>query len=129
MCSKLLVIDDDAGLRAVIASTFARLGYDVRSAEDGRTGLAKFADEPADLVITDIYMPDVEGIQAILQLKAGRKAPKVVAISGGGGCGGLDALRLARGVGADATARKPLSMSGLVRLVQDLLDDPGRAAA
>ena len=126
MPPKILVIDDDAGLRTAIASTLARLGYDVRAADDGRSGLALFDEAPADLVITDIFMPDVEGVAVIVALKLRADPPKILAISGGGG---FDVLGLARAVGADAVAAKPLSMSNLVRRVEDLLAAPGRAAA
>jgi DNA-binding NtrC family response regulator len=128
MAPKILVIDDDAAMRAVIVSTFARLGYDVRAAEGGEAGLAMFRADPADLVVTDIFMREGEGVDAILKLTEAARPPKIIAVSGGHA--GFDVLQLARACGAHATALKPVSMSNLVRLAETLLEDrDDRAAA
>ena len=127
MVPKILIIDDDAALRNVMVSTFSRLGYDVRSAGNGVEGLALFNFEPADLVITDLIMPEGEGIEAILKLGETPQPPKIIAISGG--YASFDVLQLARSAGAHATALKPVRMSRLVGLAQELLDGADRAAA
>jgi CheY-like chemotaxis protein len=127
MAPKILVIDDDAAMRAVIVSTFTRLGYEVRAADCGQTALGLFQAQAADLVVTDIVMEGGEGIDTILRLSETPRPPKIIAISGGRA--GFDVLQLARTVGAHATALKPVSMSNLVRLAEGLLDDAGRAAA
>lgn len=127
MAPKILVIDDDPAMRAVTVSTFSRLGYDVRAADGGEAALTLFHAIPADLVITDIFMHEGEGIETILRLNETSRPPKIIAVSGGHA--GFDVLQLARACGAHATALKPLSMSNLVRLAESLLDGGSRAAA
>lgn len=134
MLSNVLVIDDDPGIRSLIASTFKRLGYRVRSADDGVSGLRLFAAEPADLVVVDIFMPDKEGIETIVELRGVLDMPRIIAISGGGALAGMEALHLAKLIGAHATLAKPLSMSALVettgRLLAELeVERGGRKAA
>jgi DNA-binding response OmpR family regulator len=118
---KILVIEDDPQICELIALSLTRQGFAVSTAENGRTGLLLFADEAPDLVISDILMPDVEGIEVLLALKASPSAPKVIAISGGGRLGGRDFLRWATHLGADAVMAKPFRMSSLVERVQELL--------
>jgi len=118
----ILVIDDDACVRAVVASTFTRLGYQVQTAENGAVGLRIFEAEPADLVITDILMPEKDGIEVIIALRQYLYIPKVIAMSGGGQRCGMEVLRTAKLLGADAVMSKPLSMSQLVRVAGELLD-------
>ncbi|MDB5423195.1 MAG: Response regulator receiver protein [Phenylobacterium sp.] len=119
--SKVLVIDDDPSIRDLIALSLTGQGFSVSTAEDGRVGLQVFAKERPDLVITDILMPDVEGIEIILALKANARPPKVIAISGGGRLVGRDFLTWASRLGADEVLPKPFRMSLLVARVQALL--------
>lgn len=118
---KILVIDDDAAVRKVIVSAFGRVGCETRSAPDGRAGMKLFSAEPADLVVTDILMPNQEGIETILALKRSPHPPKVIAISGGGSLGGQDFLKWARSLGADATLSKPFRSSELIHIARALL--------
>ena len=78
--------------------------------------------EPADLVITAIFMPDQEGIETIIALKRSTTPPKVMAVSGPGEVCKMDVLALAKRVGADAVMAKPLSISALVEEARRLLD-------
>jgi CheY-like chemotaxis protein len=118
---KVLVIDDDPAVRKVLVSAFERVGCQTRSAPDGRAGMKLFKSEPADLVVTDILMPNQEGIETILALKNSGQDPKVIAISGGGSRGGQDFLRWARNLGADATLPKPFRSSQLIHIARALL--------
>ncbi|WP_293675801.1 response regulator [uncultured Phenylobacterium sp.] len=125
----VLIIEDDASLRAVIASTFTRMGYRTRVGEDGAAGLALFATEPADLVITDIYMPRMDGIEVIMALRRQARVPAIIAMSESGrGCA-PDLLNAATVLGADAALRKPLSVSALLRLGGELLEARATEAA
>jgi two-component system response regulator MprA len=119
---QILIVDDDPCIRALISATLSRRGYEVRSAENGRAALALHAIAPADLVITDIFMPEMDGIEVIIALRSNVDIPQVVAISGGGSMCGKDALRMADLLGANAILEKPLSMSALVARVADLMD-------
>lgn len=123
MLNRILVIDDEVHSRTVLASTLSRLGFDVRTAENGRTGMKLFTAEPADLVITAIFMPDQEGIETIIELKRSKWPPKVIAVSGPGLVCKMDVLALAQRVGADAVMARPLSISALIETARRLLDE------
>ena len=82
---KILVIDDDASVRDTIVQILEGEGYAVISAEDGKRGFALFRSEHPDLVITDIIMPEREGIQTITDIRGVSPKAKVIAISGGTG--------------------------------------------
>lgn len=116
------MIDDDPGQRTLIGAAFEREGYQVRLADDGRSGMLSFAAEPADLVVTDIFMPDKEGLETISELRLEKDVPKIVAISGGGSLRGVNVLRLAKLLGADATMSKPLNLSLLLDVARRLLE-------
>ena len=118
---RVIVIDDDPAVRNVIVAAFTRAGCDVRSAADGRSGVKLFNTLPAHLVVTDIVMPNQEGIETILQLKRRERPPKVIAISGGGRLGGQDFLLWAKHLGADAVLPKPFRTSQLIEVARDLL--------
>jgi CheY-like chemotaxis protein len=118
----VLVIDDDASLRSVVVSTFERMGYRVYAAENGRSGVALFAAEPCDLVITEVLMPVMDGIETIIALRKIANPPAIIAISGAGYMHGADVLRTARLLGANAVLPKPVSMSCLLRVAAEVLD-------
>jgi CheY-like chemotaxis protein len=82
--ARILVIDDDRDVRALILYELKAAGHEVRVASDGAEGLAMQRAAPADVVVTDIYMPEKEGIETIRELKEQFPAVKIIAISGGG---------------------------------------------
>lgn len=112
--ARVLLIDDDIELLRQMTAAFSAAGHDVQAAPDGEAGLAKFTQRPADIVVTDIIMPNREGIETIIALKKACPAVKVVAISGGYRVGPDDFLKLARHVGADAVLAKPFRFSKLL---------------
>lgn len=122
MAITVLVIDDDWRVRKILDLCLSREGFAVSTAESGRAGLKQFSLIRPDLVITDILMPDVEGIETIRTLKATMTPPIVIAISGGGSHVGHTFLRWAKHLGADAVLAKPFRPSALVALVEDLLN-------
>jgi len=81
---RILVIDDESQLRAMLKKFLEMEGYEVITASNGKEGLHLFSEDPADLVITDLIMPDKEGIETIKELKASNPKTKVIAMSGGG---------------------------------------------
>lgn len=115
--AKILVIDDDALVRETIIQILEDRGYTVVSAEDGEHGLAAFRAEQPDLVITDIIMPEKEGIQTIAQMRGERPDTKIIAISGGGRIGNIDFLKIARHLGAMDILPKPFDPDELVSRV------------
>ncbi|KAA2236527.1 response regulator [Salinarimonas soli] len=123
--NRVLVIDDVAGVRRTIAAILRREGYEVIEARDGREGLDLARGQAPGIVITDLLMPQVDGIEVIEGLRRpGGARPKVLAISGGGSLvGAEEALGMAEGL-ADATLRKPFEAEELVGAVAALAGRP-----
>jgi CheY-like chemotaxis protein len=120
---KVLLIDDDAALLSLMAMAFTAAGYTTRTAENGLKGLRMLDAFAPDLVITDIVMPEMEGIGAILQIRRRPCPPKSIAISGAGPGGRRDYLSWARHLGADEVLAKPFRTSQLVSLANRLIDN------
>jgi CheY-like chemotaxis protein len=119
--NRVLVIDDVGGVRRTIAAILRREGYEVLEAKDGQEGLAMAREHGPAIVITDLLMPQVDGIEVIEGLaRSGGKRPKVLAISGGGSLvGAEEALGMAEGL-ADATLRKPFEAEELTQALAAL---------
>jgi len=115
---RILVLDDDEAVRGLLQHALADAGYEVRSARDGREGMRLVANEPFDLVLTDLIMPDQEGIETIRNLHRDYPSIRIVAISGA-----MDAvyLKTAELLGAHAALRKPIDREELLRTVRALL--------
>lgn len=119
----LLLIDDDDSLRTMLRLLLVHFGHTVVEARNGREGLMRFAEPGIDLVITDIVMPDVEGLEVLMALR-GRKPPvKIIAISGGGRVSATDYLRIARQMGAAKVLAKPFSNEALLAAIAEVLAD------
>jgi DNA-binding response OmpR family regulator len=112
-----------------MATAFHSAGYKVRAAPDGQAGLAHFTAEPSELVVTDIIMPNREGIETIVELRKVSSSVKVIAISGGYRVGPADFLQLARHVGADSGLAKPFRLAELIGLAGRLLGIRAAAVA
>ncbi len=125
---RVLIIDDDIELLRQMVMAFRSRAFEVVAAPDGQAGLAQFAKSPTDLVVTDIIMPNREGIETIVALKKRRPSVKVIAISGGYRVGPEDFLNLAGHVGADGVLAKPFKLSKLLDKAEALLP-PARAYA
>ena len=115
--AKILVIDDEALLAKSISLFLTRAGHEVVTAGDGRTGLAAFAHEKPDLVITDIVMPVMEGMESIQTLRLQAPDLPIIAMSGGGRTKNPDFLRIAEKLGATATLAKPFAKEALLTAV------------
>ena len=117
----ILIIDDDDQIRRVLRKTLERDGYDVADAPNGKEGIRLYRENPADLVITDIIMPEKEGIETIMDLRREFPEVKIIAMSGGGRIGPEDYLHMAKGLGAQRTLTKPLERDELLRVVRELI--------
>lgn len=126
--ASVLIIDDDDMVRTMLLRTLARGGHDVTGARDGVEGVALFRRKPVDLVITDIFMPNQEGLATIMELR--REAPglRIIAISGGGARASLDVLPVAEALGAQKTLRKPFTPSDMLGAVREVLGEDGERA-
>ena len=119
--SAILVIDDDASVREVVSEMLRLEGHEVTIAENGREATAMLADRDFDLVITDLIMPEKEGIETISEIRRTDSRIPIVAISGGGRLGPGDYLETARYIGADATLAKPFARQELLTTIDALL--------
>jgi DNA-binding response OmpR family regulator len=126
---KILVIDDDHLVRYALTKVLHRSGYDVVTASDGNRGMTVFRDESPDIVITDIIMPEQEGIETIAMLRHERPEVKIIAISGGGRIRNVDFLEMARSLGADDVISKPFEAEELLSRVRRLTARDGAAAS
>jgi len=117
--ARILVIDDDPNIRALLYDALLTAGHTVLLAEDGGAGLKLQARSPADLVITDIYMPDKEGLEVIRTLRTYRPRVPVIAISGRPYL--MSALFLAQRLGAVHTLEKPFGARELLAAVDSAL--------
>lgn len=120
----IVVIDDDADLLERMRRTLEARGHHVESASDGSAGMRLIEASPPDLVITDLVMPEKEGIETIVEL--GERYPRmpVMAISPMDGRGSRGSLVDAEMLGAATTLCKPFTMDDFVRRVEEVLRSP-----
>ena len=113
----ILVVDDDPDIRAVITINLTRLGHRVSTAADGRAATAAVASTKFDLVITDLLMPDKEGLELIKELRATSASMPIIAMSGGGRNAPGGYLDIARRFGAQAVLKKPFASAELAKAI------------
>lgn len=118
---RVLVIDDDALVRSTIRRLLERADCTVFEARHGADGLSLIAGQPVDLVITDILMPEKEGIETILELRQNYPTLPIVATSGGDRTGNNEFLEMARMLGADRVLPKPFRSRELLDMVGEIL--------
>src|SRR5688572_1320370 len=107
----ILMIDDNAELRDLLQDALTKLGYVVTSAANGAEAFRAIAANRFDVVITDMLMPEKDGIEVIGELKRKQPEARIVAMSGGGRGSRDHYLQTAKGLGAHAVLGKPFSMS------------------
>lgn len=125
----ILLIDDDAPTRQPLRRALELAGHAVIEAANGEEGLRLFQAKRPDAVVTDILMPEREGIETIMALRKATPPPAIVAISGGGRMGRIEVLDVARKFGADAALAKPVRPKELVNAVAQALAARPRGAA
>jgi len=120
--ARILVLDDEDQIRRMLRRILEKEGHVVFEAEDGGEGVAVCENDPVDLVITDILMPNKDGLETILALRSNKPGVKIIAMSGGGqGMPSEGCLILASDLGADAVLQKPMSKSDLLATIAQLL--------
>ena len=117
----ILIIDDENSIRTMLEEIFKDEGFSVTLASDGEEGIKSFKKNPADVVVTDIIMPNKEGLETIIELKKNNPDLKILAMSGGGRMEAESYFQFARKFGADATIEKPFRQNELVQKVAELL--------
>jgi len=121
---RILIADDDASVRSSMRRLLVEAGYEVEEARDGDEALEICRVDPPDLVLLDVYMPNVDGVQAFINITAEHLATRVIAISGGGVFKKDDALAIMRDLGAEGVLEKPIEVEELLKAVEQVLRIP-----
>jgi len=118
---RVLVIDDSPGLRELMSIGLRAKGYEVEQAPDGRRALRVQRERPCEVIVTDLFMPEMDGIETIQLVREQFPATAIVAISGVESKTGADFLEVATKLGADRVLRKPFTIPELVDAVESAL--------
>lgn len=121
--ARILVIDDESAIRGFLRQILERAGYIVSEAANGREAQKVFSTEPADLIISDIIMPEKEGLETIMDFKRNYPSVKIIGISGGGKSSPEDYLKIASRFGAHKTFSKPFERNEILAAVRELLSE------
>jgi len=116
---RILIIDDEESIRNVLCSLLEDAGYEVMDAENGRVGIQQCQRMPVDLVITDIIMPEREGLETIRELRRLYPGMKIFAMTGARISKQLDILNIAATFGAVRTFDKPFELVEILKAVQE----------
>ena len=119
--ASILLIDDDCDLRELMDDVLRLAGHAVETAGDGKTGLALYTAGRHDLIITDIVMPDMDGLELIDGLRQSQQRPRVIAMSGGSTLSVSLYLSTARQLGAQRILAKPIENRALLQTVNEIL--------
>jgi two-component system, chemotaxis family, chemotaxis protein CheY len=117
---EILVAEDDAGLRESLRLALEAAGYRVRVAAHGGEAFALQTDKPAEILITDIFMPQCDGFEAIDRFRSAFPATKIVAMSGDAKRAMREYLPVAALIGVDATLKKPFRLQDLLETLKTL---------
>ena len=120
----ILIIDDEPQIRSMLKLMLERDGYEVAQAPDGIEGIRIYRQNPADLIITDLIMPNKDGIGVIIDLKKEFPNVKIIAMSGGGLNKPEGYLKGAKKLGATCTLTKPIDRGEMLRAIKDVLKSP-----
>jgi CheY-like chemotaxis protein len=125
---KVLLTDDDDMVREMLADAMSTAGLDVIEARNGIECLEKLRANAVDVIVIDIIMPEKEGIETIMDIRAEYPHQKIIAISGGGRTRNDDFLTLAQKIGANATFRKPFDPALIVSQIWNMGAEHGRVS-
>jgi CheY-like chemotaxis protein len=117
----ILVIEDDPSVRRTLVQLLMNCGYEVADAANGRLGLERMSQRPADVVITDLIMPEMEGIETIRRLNQDYPRAKIIAISGGGRNSADCYLQIAQKIGVKKVLTKPFAPWELLECIRMLM--------
>jgi CheY-like chemotaxis protein len=124
MVKRILIIEDEDSVRAVLVDALHDAGYDVLEASNGKEGINLYREAPTDLIITDLIMPEKEGLGTIMELRCDSPHVKIIAMSGGGMSSGNDYLRIAQKLGAKRTLSKPFDLEDFLHTVREVIEQP-----
>ena len=119
--ARILIIDDESQIRSMLRLMLERAGYEIAEAPDGIDGIRQYRENPADLIITDLIMPNKDGIGMIIELKKEFPEVKIIAMSGGGVNRPEGYLDGAKKLGATRTLTKPIDRDEMLSAVIETL--------
>lgn len=119
--ARILIIDDDRDIRHPLRLALEHAGHEVLEAQDGAEGLRLWVDRGADLVITDVHMPEKDGLELIMELAALSPGVKIIALSGGDSTRRFNYLPEAKLLGALRTIPKPFQHAEILSAINELL--------
>ena len=122
----ILLVDDDAPFRSMLAEVLRRAGYEVQQACNGNEATRMYLSHQTDLVITDLIMPDKEGLETIREIRHTNPAARIIAMSGGGPNGFVNYLKVASVFGAQVVIDKPFSHQEILKAVRTSLETPSK---
>jgi DNA-binding NtrC family response regulator len=118
---RILVVDDDPSIRRTLNILLSKAGYEVIQASDGSEAVRAWRDRGADLVITDLHMPNKDGIETIIELLSHTPGIRFIAMSGGGQSKRLDLLGNVALLGSVLTIEKPFTLAEMMTMVNRAL--------
>jgi YesN/AraC family two-component response regulator len=121
--ARILIIDDEPQIRSMLTLMLEREGYEILEAPDGVAGIKIYRQSPADLIITDLIMPNKDGIGMIIDLKKEFPDVKIIAMSGGGLNKPDGYLKGAKKLGAACTLTKPIDREEMLKAVREILKE------
>src|SRR4051812_27272809 len=121
---KILVVDDDDAFRKMLRLALTKMGHEVCEARNGLEAVALYDKDPADLVMTDIIMPEQDGLETIRLLRRAHPSIKIIAMSGGGRVNATDYLKIARSMRANHVLAKPFKIEEMATVLTGLLNKP-----
>lgn len=121
MMALILIVDDDPLILKLLNRFFKGSGHETITASDGKEALALYKEQEPDLVLTDIIMPEKDGLETIIELRRMNPELKIIAISGGGSLDSSDYLNLAKKLGANYATEKPIKKEELLAIVDKVL--------
>jgi DNA-binding response OmpR family regulator len=124
MKARILLIDDEPALRDLFKALLEAQGHEVAIAEHGRAAMEILRQQPFDLVMTDVLMPEQDGIETIVQIRSHWPKLRVLAMTGGGHLDAHYYLRVAKNLGATSLLQKPFSADELLHAIRGLLTVP-----
>lgn len=122
--SRILIVEDEEYMREMLVDTLEKEGYDVSIAVNGVEAIKAIEEETFDLIVTDIVMPEKDGLSTILQTKRDNENIKIIAISGGDrSFTGSSYLQIAKNIGVERTFQKPFNSKEFLRAVKEVLQN------
>ncbi|WP_298722215.1 response regulator [uncultured Ferrovibrio sp.] len=121
--ARILLVDDEPLLRETLKTALHAAGYTVALAPNGDAALKLLATEAFDVIVTDVLMPETDGLEMIMRIRKQAKDVRIIAISGGGRTRNMDMLEFAKSFGADTVMAKPFLPKQLIETIKNLMGE------